>query len=151
MATMTALPEVERSPVEIPPAPSSVEETGLQVGMLTDLVLKTMYFAGNPSGADVADRTSLPLGVVQHVLGFLRHEHLCEVTGGSGTSSSGSFRYALTAEGAVRAGQAQEFAGYVGPAPVPLADYVQQVEHQSVRRQLITKDEIESSLSHLGL
>ena len=151
MVTIAILPEVERGPAELPLAPASVEETGLDTGMLIDLVLKTVYFAGNPSGADLVKRLALPLGVVQQLLGFLRHEHLCEVTGGSGTSSSGSFRYALTAEGALRAGQALEFAGYVGPAPVPLADYIQQVEHQSVRRQLITKEDIESSLSHLVL
>jgi len=151
MVTIAILPEVERGPAELPPAPASVEETGLETGMLVDLALKTVYFAGNPSGGDVAERMALPLGVAQAILGFLRHEHLCEVTGGSGTSSSGSFRYALTAEGTVRAGQALEFAGYVGPAPVPLADYVQQVEHQSVRRQVITRKDIESSLSHLVL
>jgi predicted ATPase with chaperone activity len=150
MIRMTALPEVESGPGELPLAPLSVEETGLENGLLVDLALKTIYFAGNPSGAEVAGRMALPLGLVQDILAFLRREHLCEVTGGSG-SSPGTFLYALTSDGALRAGQALEFSGYVGPAPVPLADYIQQVEHQSIHREVLTREDIESSLSGLVL
>jgi len=148
MVRMAAMPELESDRVELPPAPLSVEETGLDSGLLVDLALKTVYFAGNPLGAEVAERMALPLTVAQEILGFLRHEHLCEVTGGSGTSSA-SFRHALTGEGALRANQALEFNGYVGPAPVPLADYIQQVEHQSVHREVLTRGDIEASLAHL--
>lgn len=148
MVRMAAMPELESDQAELPPAPLSVEETGLDSGLLVDLALKTVYFAGNPLGAEVAERMALPLGVAQEILGFLRHEHLCEVTGGSGTSSA-SFRYALTGEGALRANQALELNGYVGPAPVPLADYIQQVEHQSIHREVLTRGDIEASLSHL--
>jgi predicted ATPase with chaperone activity len=148
MAGMTAIPEVERRELELPPAPLSVEETGLEPGLLVDLALKTVYFAGNPSGAEVAERMALPLAVVQDILAFLRREHLCEVTGGSGTSPS-AFLYALTGEGVSRVSKALELGGYVGPAPVPLADYIQQVEHQSVSREVLTSEDIELSLSHL--
>jgi len=148
MVTMAAVSEVEEGRAGLPPAPLSVEETGLDAGLLLDLVLKTVYFAGNPSGAEVAERMTLPIGVVQEILTLLRRDHLCEVTGGSGTSPA-TFRYALTSEGASRAGAALELNGYVGPAPVPLADYIQQVEHQSVHREVLTAEDIESSLSHL--
>lgn len=148
MVRMAAVPELDSGRAELPPAPLSVEETGLEAGLLVDLALKTVYFGGNPLGAEVAERMALPLGVAQEILGFLRHEHLCEVTGGSGTSSA-SFRYALTGEGLLRAGRALEYSGYVGPAPVPLADYIQQVEHQSVHRELLTREDIEASLAHL--
>jgi len=148
MVRMTAVPEVERGELELPPAPLSVEETGLDAGLLVDLALKTVYFAGNPSGGEVAERMALPVTVVQEILAFLRRERLCEVTGGSGTTPS-TFLYALTGEGVSRVSKVLELGGYVGPAPVPLADYVQQVEHQSVRREMLTAQDIESSLSHL--
>ena len=48
---------------ELPPAPLSVEETGLDPGLLVDLALKTIYFAGNPTGAEVAERMALSIGV----------------------------------------------------------------------------------------
>jgi predicted ATPase with chaperone activity len=148
MVGMAAVPEVERGELGLPPAPLSVEDTGLEAGLLVDLALKTVYFAGNPSGAEVAERMALPLAVVQEILAFLRREHLCEVTGGSGTSPS-TFLYALTGEGVSRVSRVLELGGYVGPAPVPLADYIQQVEHQSVGREMLTSEDIESSLSHL--
>jgi len=148
MVRMVGVSEVERGELGLPPAPLSVEETGLDAGLLVDLALKTVYFAGNPSGAQVAEKMALPLGVVQEILAFLRREHLCEVTGGSGTSPA-TFLYAVTGEGVSRVSQVLELSGYAGPAPVPLADYIQQVEHQSVSRQVLTPEEIESSLSHL--
>ncbi len=148
MVRMAAVPEVERGELGLPPAPLSVEETGLDAGLLVDLALKTVYFAGNPSGAEVAERMALPLAVVQEILGFLRREHLCEVTGGSGTSPS-TFLYALTGDGVSRVSKVLELSGYAGQAPVPLADYIQQVEHQSVGRQVLASQDIESSLSHL--
>jgi predicted ATPase with chaperone activity len=148
MVTIAIASEVERRQGELPPAPLSVEETGLDAGLLVDLALKTVYFAGNPSCAEVAEQMALPIGVVQEILALLRREHWCEVTGGSGTSP-GTYRYALSSEGASRARVALELNGYVGPAPVPLADYVQQVEHQSIHREMLTAQDIESSLSHL--
>jgi len=148
MLRLAGISEPERDQTELPPAPLSLEETGVDGGLLMDLALKTVYFAGNPSGAEVAERMALPIGVVQEILTLLRHEHLCEVTGGSGTSPA-AFRYALTSEGVSRAGAALQLNGYVGPAPVPLADYIQQVEHQSIHREVLTSQDIESSLSQL--
>jgi len=148
MVRIAVVAEAEKGELGLPPAPLSVEETGLDAGLLVDLALKTVYFAGNPSGGEVAERMALPLTVVQEILAFLRREHLCEVTGGSGTSPS-TFLYALTGEGVSRVSKVLELGGYAGPAPVPLADYVQQVEHQSVGREVLTAQDIESSLSHL--
>jgi len=148
MVRIAVVAEAEKGELELPPAPLSVEETGLESGLLADLALKTVYFAGNPSGGEVAERMALPLTVVQEILAFLRREHLCEVTGGSGTTPS-TFLYALTGEGISRVGKVLELGGYAGPAPVPLADYIQQVEHQSIRREMLTAQDIESSLSHL--
>ncbi|MBI5565585.1 MAG: ATP-binding protein, partial [Chloroflexi bacterium] len=33
-----------------PPAPRSIEDTGLNMGFLTDLALKIMYYEGNLTG-----------------------------------------------------------------------------------------------------
>jgi hypothetical protein len=148
MVEIAMVPEVESDECQLPPAPLSLEDTGLDPGLLADLALKTVYFAGNPTGAEVSERMALPVGVVEEVLALLRREHLCEVTGGSGTSPA-TFRYALTSVGTSRAGAALELSGYVGPAPVPLADYIGQVKHQSIHREVLTWQDIESSLSHL--
>jgi predicted ATPase with chaperone activity len=139
--------ELER-PVQRPEAPTSIAETGLDPGFLADLALKTLYFGGNISGGDLCDRLALPLNVVAEVLLFLRKQRLAETTGGSGLSEA-TLQYALSNSGIERAVAALSMSGYVGPAPVPLAAYFEQVKRQSVLNVEISREEIEQSLSTL--
>ncbi len=136
--------------VKRPVAPGSVKETGLELGVLADLALKALYFAGNISGNEVADRLALSGPVTTDVLDFLRREHLCEVTGGTGRSQ-GTLQYSLTRSGIDRTASALERSGYVGPAPVPLSAYVDQVKKQSIHNVEFSRQQLEESLSHLIL
>ncbi len=133
-----------------PPAPLSVEETGLELGLLADLTLKSLYFAGNITGGELADRLALPAQVMAEVMTFLRRERLVEVTGGSSVSVAG-LRFALTSEGLERAGSALAMSAYVGAAPIPLATYFECVRRQSVQNLQIQREDIERSLSTLVL
>jgi predicted ATPase with chaperone activity len=136
--------------LERPSAPTSVEETGLDPGLLTDLVLKTLYFAGNVRGDELSTQLALPLHVTSTLLNLLRREKLCAPTGGSSVSVAG-LNYALTATGLERAASVLSMDGYVGPAPVPLADYFDVVRRQSVHDLEITREAIEGSLVNLVL
>ena len=133
-----------------PPAPTSVAETGLDLGLLAALALKILYFAGNSGGTEISDRLALPLPVTSEILAFMRRERLCEVTGGSGLSTAG-LQYALTELGSERAVITLAINGYVGPAPVPLDSYFESVHAQSVQKVAITRDAIQRSLSGLVL
>jgi len=133
-----------------PPAPTSVAATGLDLGLLATLALKTLYFAGNTDGTEISDRLALPLPVTSEILAFMRRERLCEVTGGSGLSTAG-LQYALTELGSERAVTTLGINGYVGPAPVPLSDYFESVRTQSVQGVKITREAVERSLSGLVL
>ena len=88
--------------VEQPTAPISVADLGLDLGFIADLTLKTLYFAGNASGGELCDRMALPVNVTAEIMGFLRRERLCEVTGGTGLSPA-TLYYALTDAGLERA------------------------------------------------
>lgn len=68
---------------------------------------------------------------------------------GSVTAISQNYRYALTEGGKRRAAVLFEFDNYVGPAPVTLEDYWQQVEGQSLRGQRIRPEALEASLAGL--
>lgn len=138
------------SVLEFPDAPASVAETGLDPGLLADLLLKILYFAGNVSGEELSTRLALPLQVTSEILTLLRNERLCEVTGGSGLSVGG-LDYALTGTGIDRASASLSTNGYVGPAPVPLAVYFDSVRQQSVQQVIPTREAIEGSLAHLVL
>ena len=78
--------------------------------------------AAKPRGMRLADRVCLPYGILEPLLEKLRLEALVEVKSALGTGTAG-YRYALTDAGRDRARRYFEACGYVGPAPVPLAQY----------------------------
>jgi len=136
--------------LEHPHAPTSIEETGLDPGLLADLALKTLYLSGNVRGDELSTQLALPLQVTSTILDLLRQEKLCAPTGGTSVTVAG-LNYALTGLGLERAASALSMNGYVGPAPVPLADYFDYVRRQSVHDVEITREGIERSLANLVL
>jgi predicted ATPase with chaperone activity len=146
-----------RSPVfqalsrgERPPAPTSVADVGLDVGLLADLTLKTLYFSGNVTAAELCSRMRLPMQVMTDVLTAVKRERLCETTGGIGISAA-SLNYSLTAAGLDRATSALNMSAYAGPAPLPLATYFDAVSAQSILNVELSRDAIEGSIAHLVL
>jgi hypothetical protein len=105
-----------------PPAPpQSIAETGLHPDILSQLMLKTLV-AGEASGTQLAEHMRLPYSVLDALVQHARVEKLIEVRGASGAGTAG-YRYALTDLGRDRANQFLDMNRYVGPAPVPLAQY----------------------------
>jgi predicted ATPase with chaperone activity len=134
-----------------PPEPRSVEETGLTLAFLADLTLKTMYTHGSMKGHEIAESVSLPfVNVIEQVLDYLRHEHLTEVRGATGFGES-SYQYVISEEGRAHARELMEHNQYVGPAPVRLDSYINRVQAQSLAGQMITRDILKRSISHLIL
>jgi len=142
--------QAQRVPFE-PPEPTSIEETGLNLGFLADLALKTIYFGGYISGHDLVAKMKLPYyGVLDRVLEFLRREQLCEVKGARGVGEV-SFRYTLTGKGSERARQVLALNQYVGPAPVTLSAYTAAVRKQARPRITLHPATLHRALSHLVL
>ncbi len=140
------------SGVFAPPAPRSVAETGLNMGLLGDLALKGLYFESYLAGRDLADRMGLPFaGVVSAVLDFLKREQLCEVRSASGRGglSEAMYEYVLTARGREMAREALERSEYVGLAPVPLAEYIKSVRVQGLKDIVVHQPQLRKALSHL--
>lgn len=125
-------------PGSAPAAPRSIEDTGLNVLFLVDLLLKIMFFAGQLKLKDLSRRCKLPASVIDPLLGFMRAERLCEVPRRGEVDVD--IAYALTELGRLRAEDALKKSQYVGPAPVSHASYVAQVEAQSVHRIGITRE-----------
>lgn len=142
-------PMAER-PVHVIPEPVTVEETGLDIGFLADLTLKALYFTGRATAGQLGDMLALSQPVMQEVLPFLTRDRLCEVTGSEGTGPT-SYRYGITERGTDRMAAVSERNAYLGPAPVPLADYVDQVQRQSVSQARFGLAAVERALSGLVL
>jgi predicted ATPase with chaperone activity len=130
--------------------PTSVEETGLSMGFLSDMIIKMLYYESALSGFQLADGLKLPFHqVVEDVLEFMRREKLCEIRGSGETLVSGSFQYVITGYGRERAREVLERNQYVGPAPIPLTLYGQVVQAQRIRDMVIGPEIVEEGLSHL--
>lgn len=116
-----------------PPAMRSIEDTGLNMGLLTDLAIKTIYFAGYLSGQQLADRMRLPFtGVVDLIIEFMRREQWIEVRGQAGISEA-AYEYIISQRGSAKAHEAIERSMYAGPCPVTLPQYVYAMKAQHRR------------------
>jgi predicted ATPase with chaperone activity len=105
-----------------PVAPHSLQETGLSFDLLEQLVLKTLHFTGELTGAALARRLGLHYSAIQPVLDHVKQLHLVEVMG-SGILAGPAYVYRVTDAGRQRALLFVEQSHYVGAAPVPFAQY----------------------------
>jgi predicted ATPase with chaperone activity len=135
----------------MPPEPRSIEQTGLPTAFLSNLALKVMYTHSFLSGQEIADNLKLPFtNVVDHVLDFLRREHLTEVRGSSSSGfGESSYQYVISEQGRARARELMADNSYVGPAPVPLDSYNSAVTIQSMIGEPISRDRMRAALEHL--
>jgi predicted ATPase with chaperone activity len=133
-----------------PKTPTSIKETGLGIGFLTDLALKIMYFEGNLTGYELAERMKLPYpGVVDQALDFLKREKLVEVKGGAGGLTEAAYQYAISLKGRAMGREALDRSQYAGPAPIPLDVYSNSVSHQSMTNVTVHQRTMRQALSHL--
>lgn len=135
---------------EVPPVPSTVEETGLSGPFLSNLILKTIYSQGPRSGDDLTKFLKLPFTLLDDLLMDLQQRHLLEVRETRGQGRRG-YVYDLTSSGRERGGELMESAPYVGPAPVPVNQYWRWVDLQRIRDHQLTPADIREGFSHLVL
>src|SRR6184192_3415 len=133
---------------EAPSAPETLQQTGLTLGFLNDLILRTLYTRGGMLGLDLARLMCLPFRVVEESLEFLKRDKCLEVLGGD-LIGRVSYRFNLTELGRRRAQDAMQMCAYVGPAPVPLEDYVEHTYRQAVTGISVTPESLRAAFSHL--
>jgi len=128
---------------QLVPRPTKLAHTGLSEPFLADLISKHLLDGGVLRLSDLAERLKLAGPIIESVLNFMRKEARTEVRGthgnGSGNSATGNLRYALTERGRNSAQDAMYRSGYVGPAPVPLEEYVRVAKAQTVHGRRIDR------------
>jgi hypothetical protein len=128
--------DLERALRSSPPAPRSIEESGLGLPTLLNLVAKAIYAGGEmPSG--IGGVLKLPQRVVQSVLDEAKERRLIDVLGSTGVQASSEMRYGLTERGRQWAADAFEQNQYLGPAPVPLAFLVERIQRQRITNERV--------------
>jgi len=130
-----------------PRAPLTLEATGLSASVVEQILIK-MLFGGELTGHAAADRLRLQFPVLEPLVERVRQERLVEVLGGNGSSAAG-YRYALTDMGRDRARQYLDVNQYAGPAPVPLATYVEEMRARAQKRGYIDRIRLREGFSQL--
>ena len=58
-----------------PPAPTTLEEAGLSLDIVIQLVLKTLHFTGELAGSELAQRLGLRFSVIEPALALIKSQH----------------------------------------------------------------------------
>lgn len=133
-----------------PPPPMSLEETALPASLIEQLILKTLYFAGELIGRDIADLLGLHFSVIAPLIELFRRRRLFEVKGSLGFGDVSAV-FALSEAGRIRAREYLEENQYVGPAPVPLSEYGLSVRQQRFQTGWLTRQALCSTYSSMVL
>ena len=105
-----------------PNAPTNLEEAGLSLDLMVQLSLKTLFFAKQLNGNELADRLKVNFQVIDPALEILvEQRHVAIVDGG--VIGRSSFTYRISDAGRERADLFLQNNHYVGAAPVPLSQY----------------------------
>lgn len=133
---------------EPPGVPETLQQTGLSLGFLSDMILRVLYVRGSMIGLDLCRLLCLPFKVLEEPLVFLRHEKCLDVNGGEIIGRI-SYRFNLTEQGRHRAQEALKMCAYVGPAPVPLEEYIEQTRCQAVTSIDVSPEALRTAFNHL--
>ena len=139
------------SSVMAPPAPRSLEDTGLTNVMMRDILLKTMFRQNLDQVTEMAHVLCLPNNVTQELVDLARTQKLVEATGTLHANSGGEMGYQLSDAGKARALDALSQSEYYGAMPIPMEDYGEQVKRQSIRNIQVTREQLVGAMGHLIL
>jgi hypothetical protein len=123
------------------PRPRVLQETGLSELFIADLLAKHLQAGGVLTLVELVRRVALAGPILEKILAFMKREGLIEIR--SQVEKNAGLRYALTDKGRSAALEASMRSGYVGPAPVPLADYARVVRAKSVHKRNVTRADVE--------
>jgi energy-coupling factor transporter ATP-binding protein EcfA2 len=131
-----------------PAIPANVGETGITERNLLYLMLKFMHVEACETVLDLANRMRLPRRVVQQLIEDAGHQRFIGATGASSDLAL-STRYALTEGGRNAAREALDQNLYLGPAPVSLAAYQEQIEKQRITNEMLEEDHLRQGFAGL--
>jgi hypothetical protein len=137
--------------VQPPPSPRTLEDTGLSVIMMRDILLKSMFRTNQSQVSALSKIISLPVPLTQELVDLARTQKLLTAMGTMSATAGNEMAYELTDAGKARALDALSQSEYYGAMPVPLDQYQVQIKRQSVRDIRLNKEQLMSGMGHLIL
>ena len=134
----------------VPQVPRSVDDTGLAPSFLIELVLRTLFSRGQMTAAELANALCLPFTTLNPVFQQMRKQMLIDIVTQKGGGGDSGFVYDIKPpKGSAAVEEAMDKTGYVGPCPVPFADYVESVLAQTVKKLVVTRRSIAKAFADL--
>jgi hypothetical protein len=131
-----------------PAAPKSLDDTGVDPMVLSDLALKLASTVPSLTSEWACRQLHLPPALIEKIFWQLKEDHFVEILGQVGEFS---YRYATTQRGREHARRSLEVCGYVGPAPVSLGSYAAMLDHQAAARQRPGIEQVRKAIASLVL
>ena len=131
-----------------PEVPATLADAGLSESLVDSLVFKFLMVKGTSSGRSIANYLCLPFGIVEPRMQVLRTRSL---VAHASAASLNDYVYVLTEKGNEQAQHWMTACAYVGPAPVPLEQYIPSVEAQSIRAESPQRDQLERSFAGISV
>jgi hypothetical protein len=132
-----------------PVVPSALNETGVLERNLLSLMLKFMLLGSCETVMGLADRMKLPSRIISQLLDEATQQRFVQSMGAASGGLALSIRYTLSDQGRAAAKDALEHSMYVGPAPVDLTAYQQQIEKQRITNEMVDEDAVRRSFEDL--
>lgn len=152
----TATPELD-----VPAPPRDWAQLDVPETVVSDIVLKLLYFNGTLLGRDIAHRAAVAWPFISQVLkplsdqGWVQSAGFRQSAGGMNLQPDedigAAMAYMITTQGRERARDLCEINQYIGPVPVPFESYIELCERDSRRAHHITLDDLRQALAHLTL
>ena len=130
-------------------APKTIEETGLTSSFVIGLASKVLHEGGTMTPADISEVIRLPKLVCRQIIKEMTALQLVEAQGLASSDIKSDIRYSLTDLGRSWALEAMSVSQYVGPAPVSLEQFSEQIRRQSISNEEIHRSELDAAFSHL--
>lgn len=136
---------------EVPPAPLTLDDTGIDPVFLLQLMLKGMFTERMELPSQLSEALKLSVAIVNKLLTDAKDRKLVETLGAAigGGGAIPEMRHALTKAGREWTQEAIDNSQYFGPAPVPLEAWQDRIVRQRITNEVISRHRLEEAFAGL--
>jgi hypothetical protein len=142
---------IDRFIHRVPQEPADIESTGIADTDLLALFMKLMFSARMEKIGQIADGIKLPQHIVMDLASIAIERQLIYTLGAMSSDSVLDMRYALTDEGKRWTLEVLQRSGYIGPAPVTLAEFIDRVNMQKPTNERVTLENVHEAIKELTM
>jgi energy-coupling factor transporter ATP-binding protein EcfA2 len=134
---------------DTPITPRTIADTGIAHGNLLGLMLKFMHLEACEILPEITERLKLPQSLVQQLLDDAVQRQMVQALGSTTRGIVSYIRYSLSERGRTAALEALSQNLYLGPAPVTLVAYQEQILRQRITNEMLDAATLRSSFDGL--